>query len=436
MSMHARRELIWSQAKRYRACARAEKTVILNEFCQATGLNRKYAIGLLNRPPIERTAPAKRVRRSVYAAHTPALERLWEMSGRLCGKRLVAAIPVLIDAMARHGEAQFSPESRERLCRLSASTADRLLQKRRRRLGWRGKTMTRPGTLLKQQIAIRTFADWDDLRPGFFEVDLVAHCADSGHGDFAYTLTLTDVATGWTELGAIKDRSQKSVCDAIDSIRRRLPCPMLGIDSDNGAEFINHLLQKYCLEHRITFTRCRPYRKNDQCHVESKNWSVVRVHTGYWRYDTPDALKALRTLYSWLRLSVNFFKPSLKLKEKVRQGGKLTRRYDRAATPYQRLCTANVLSQEDLNELQDMFITLNPVLIHQRIQDAQSVLNRTASVRSNNEATNQPWSDPYVRQDASRGMAARVTACAVVDLPLAVWYTQPRCLTVLHLRRG
>jgi hypothetical protein len=386
--MHARRELIWSQAKRYRDSNRTQKTVILNEFCQATGLNRKYAIGLLNRPPVEQSIPTRRRRTSSYAADNAALERLWEISGRLCGKRLVAAIPILIEALLRHGEIELPAERKERLCRLSASTADRLLRPKRRQLGWKGKTTTKPGTLLKQQIAVRTFADWDDLRPGFFEADLVAHCADSGRGDYAYTLTLTDVSTGWTEPEAVKDRSQLAVCSAIDNVRRRIPFTMLGIDSDNGGEFINHLLKKYCENHQITFTRCRPYRKNDQCHVESKNWSVIRVHTGYWRYDTPEALKALRALYSWLRLSVNFFKPSLKLREKARDGARLTKRHDGGATPYQRLIAANVLTQDDLDQLNEMFLTLNPAEIHRRIEDAQRTLAQTASVRFINEATN------------------------------------------------
>lgn len=390
MSIHARRELVWAQAKRYRGSGRAGKSVILDEFCQATGLNRKYAISLLNRPPAETRSAGKRKRRSRYAADVGVLERLWEVSGHLCGKRLVAAIPVLLDALLRHGEIEVTPSQSDRLRHISASTVDRLLQSRRRATGWRGKTLTKPGTLLRNQIPIRTYADWDEQKPGFFEADLVAHCGGTAAGDFAYTLTLTDVHTGWTELAALPNRSQIAVCDAIDRIRGRIPFPMLGIDSDNGSEFINNNLQRYCHANQITFTRCRPYRKNDQCHVESKNWSVVRAHVAYWRYEGAEAVRALGSLYSWLRLAVNFFRPSLKLKEKTRKGAKVTRRHDGGATPHQRLIAAAVLNDDDQEQLEQMFLTLNPADIANHIQEASQRLYRSTTVRNTNDATNRP----------------------------------------------
>jgi hypothetical protein len=378
MSKQSRRELIWSQARRYRQSSCGQKTIILDEFCEATGLNRKYAIGLLNRPPKEGGDRTQRRRASPYSSDVGVLKQLWEVSGRLCGKRLIAAIPTLLESLQRHGEISICKERSQRLCRLSASTADRLLQPIRRKLGWRGRTTTKPGTLLKQQIPMRTFADWDEQRPGFFEADLVAHCGGSSHGDYAYTLNLTDVETGWTDMEALPNRSQEGVCQAIERIRQRLPFAMLGIDSDNGGEFINRPLKDWCERHRITFTRSRPYNKNDQCHVESKNWSIVRVHAGYLRYDTPEALKALRGLYSWLRLSVNFFAPSLKLKEKVREGARVTKRYERAATPYERLRKAGVLTPEMQEQLQEMFLSLNPAEIRRRIEAAQARLYQAA----------------------------------------------------------
>lgn len=388
MSIHARRELVWAQAKRYRDAGRSGKSIILDEFCEATGLNRKYAIGLLTRPPVETHAALRRKRRSRYHADVGMLERLWELSGHLCGKRLVAAIPVLLDALVRHGEIEVTPSQSERLRRISASTVDRLLQPRRRATGWRGKVLTKPGTLLRNQIPVRTYADWDEQMPGFFEADLVAHCGGSAAGDFACTLTLTDVHTGWTELAALPNRSQIAVCDAIDRIRSRIPFPMLGIDSDNGSEFINNNLRRYCEANRITFTRCRPYRKNDQCHVESKNWSVVRAHVAYWRYEGADAVRTLASLYSWLRLAVNFFRPSLKLREKTRQGAKVTRTHDEGATPHQRLIAAQVLNADDHDELQQMFLELNPADIHRKIQQASQRLYTAATVRNANDATN------------------------------------------------
>ncbi len=388
MSMHARRELVWAQAKRCRDSGRAGKSAILDGFCETTGLNRKYAIGLLKHPPVETRAVVKRRRRSRYAADVSVLERLWEVSGHLCGKRLAAAIPSLLDALVRHGEMEVTPSQSARLRRISAGTVDRLLQPRRRAIGWRGKAMTKPGTLLRNQIPIRTYADWDEQTPGFFEADLAAHCGGTAAGDFAYTLTLTDVHTGWTELAALPNRSQIAVCDAIDRIRRRIPFPMLGIDSDNGSEFINNNLQRYCEANRITFTRCRPYRKNDQCHVESKNWSVVRAHVAYWRYEGTDAVSALASLHSRVSLSVNFFRPSLKLKEKTRRGAKVTRRHDEGATPYQRLIAAGVLNNDDKDDLQEMFLSLNPADIANQIHEASQRLYKTAMVRNTNDATN------------------------------------------------
>jgi len=380
MSEEARRELIWSQAHRYQHASRAEKGLMLREFCEATGMNRKYAIGVLLHPPLKGASPRHRSRNSRYAGDVEVIERLWDVSGRLCSKRLVSAIPLLVDALVEHGEMEVSPQVRERLVGISASTLDRLLRSRRRALGWRGKSTTRPGTLLRDQIPIRTFADWNENTPGFFEADLVSHCGGVNSGEYANTLDMTETYTGWTELEVLPNRSQKTVCDAIERIRRRIPFPMLGVDSDNGSEFINAHLQRYCGEHDIVFTRCRPYRKNDQCHVESKNWSVVRVHAGYFRYDTPEAIRALEILYSWLRLSVNYLRPSMKLVQKVRHGSKVTKRYDRPATPCERLLAAGILGDEAADRLRQQAHALNPALIDKRIKAATALLRRAASV--------------------------------------------------------
>jgi hypothetical protein len=387
MSTHARREMVWSVAKRYRDADRSGKKQILDEFCKTTGHNRKYAIGLLNRPPAERSEPIRRKRCSAYAMDLALLTELWEVSGRLCAKRLMAGLQDLIDGLERFDEINISAERRTRFRTMSASTADRLLRPVRRRLGWRGKTTTKPGTLLKHQIAVRTFADWNEQRPGFMEIDLVAHCADSVRGEYAHTLTMTDVATGWTELTALRNRSQKTVLEAIRQVSARLPFRILGLDSDNGAEFINYPLKAYCEQNQITFTRCRPCKKNDQCHVENKNGSIVRTQTGYFRYETEEALKRLRALYSWLRLFVNYFAPSAKLVGKHRNGAKVTKQYDTPTTPYKRLLNANVLNHKEEEELKAFFHTLNPKDIRRQIEAAKLALYHTASVRSLFEAT-------------------------------------------------
>lgn len=354
MSARARLELVWATARRYRHARRFEKSHILDEFCKSTGFSRKYAIGILNRPPAERRVAVRRVRPSAYGRDIDVLTRIWEVSGRLCAKRLAPGIPALLAALERHGELTVAPQAKERLLSVSASTVDRLLRPVRAKLGFRGQTTTKPGTLLRQQIPVRTFADWNEQQPGFMEIDLVAHCGDTTRGEHLYSLTMTDVSTEWTEFVALPNRGQRYVCSAIDAVRRRMPFPLLGVDPDNGSEFINYLLVRYCEEHNITFTRCRPYTKNDQCHVESKNGSIVRAHAGYWRYETAQACKSLAGLYSWLRLLVNFFQPSVKLVEKHRNGAKVTRRYDVAVTPCERLLRAGVLASDERTQLEEM----------------------------------------------------------------------------------
>lgn len=261
---------------------------------------------------------------------------------------------------------------------ISAATIDRLLAQDRRRLQIRGRSRTKPGTLLKHQIPIRTFSSWDEGRPGFLEVDLVSH--DGGHpvGDWIQTLSATDVATGWTETRACKNKAQVHVFAALLQIRRGLPFPLLGIDSDNGSEFINNQLLRYCEREEITFTRSRPYRKNDACFVEQKNWHVVRRTVGYVRYDTEEELTLLNELYSLLRLMTNFFSPQMKLKEKTRDGARVTKRYDEAKTPYQRLLNAAVLPEEDEERLAALYLSLNPVEVQRKIGRIQNRLRTLA----------------------------------------------------------
>jgi hypothetical protein len=241
------------------------------------------------------------------------------------GKRLAPFMSDLVEALERHGELELGAEARSKLCAMSSATIDRALAPERRRLQVRGRSGTKPGSILRQQIPIRTFADWDDARPGFCEVDLVFHEGGSAYGDFCQTLNLTCVATGWTEPRALQNKAQRWVHEAIEDIRTVLPFPLLGLDSDNGAEFINMHLYRYCLDNQITFTRSRPYRKNDNCFVEQKNWPVVRQQVGYARYDTPAELEALAGLYRIERLYVNFFQPQMKLRAKSREGAKLKR---------------------------------------------------------------------------------------------------------------
>jgi hypothetical protein len=315
------------------------------------------------------------------------LVRLWEIAGRICAKRLVPGLPALVDALERHGELALDAPTRALLLALSAATADRLLAPTRRAVLPRGRTTTKPGSLLKHQIPIRTFADWDDARPGFLEIDLVAHGGESSSGEYLHSLVLTDIATQWTECIALKNRGERAVSTAIAHARTLIPVPVLGLDSDNGGEFINHLLVRYCEREKITFTRCRPYKKNDRCHVEQKNYSIVRQIIGYDRYEGEEAYEALATIYAPLRRYTNYFHPSVRLVSKQRAGGKVTKRYDVAQTPYQRMLATHAVAEEVKARLHDDYLRLNPAAIRREIEGAQEALWRRAGVRNTHEAT-------------------------------------------------
>lgn len=290
MSMKSKRELLTTVSPRYVLASGADKAHILDAFVAATGYHRKYALALLHHPPIPQSRPSRRPRAKTYTlAVQCALVRLWDIAGRMCSKRLVPGLPDLLDALERHDELALDAPTRALLLTLSAATADRLLAPARRAALPRGRTTTKPGSLLRHQIPIRTFADWDDAQPGFFEIDLVGHGGESTSGEYLHSLVLTDIPTQWTECVALPNRGEQAVCTALTDVQTRVPVPMCGLDSDNGGEFINHLLVRYCTRERITCTRCRPYKKNDQCHVEQKNSSIVRQTVGYDRYEGEEA---------------------------------------------------------------------------------------------------------------------------------------------------
>lgn len=390
MSQKSKRELLETIAPRYHAAGGEEKTRILDEFVTSTGYHRKYAIYLLQHP----YRPEKRTRRRKARIYTPAVKyalvQVWRAVNCICGKRLVPYLPEFVAVMEHHEELQLDAPTRALLLRISAATADRLLRAERQSLGRRGVSTTKPGTLLKSMIPIRTFADWDDARPGFMEIDLVAHCGTTSAGDYLHTLVMTDITTGWTECLALRHRSQQAVTQAIDQARDLLPFPLLGIDSDNGAEFINDLLLRYCQRQHITFTRCRPYKKNDQAHVEQKNWSIVRQFVGYDRLEGNGLYRLLLALYRRLRLYINFFQPVMKLVSKERVGAKLRKHYDLAKTPYHRVLASDQVSVEHKDKLRALYPDLNPVTLLREIESLQHRICQTVIVRSSNEATNPP----------------------------------------------
>jgi hypothetical protein len=294
-----------------------------------------------------------------------ALFLVWHAANRICTKRLMPFLPTLIEALERHEHLHLTEECRSQLLSMSAATADRLLRSQRK-VDRHGLSTTRAGTLLKQQIPIRTFEEWNEARPGFLEADLVAHCGTDIEGGYLYTLTLTDVATGWTECLPLLYRSQETVLTAFQRARTLFPFPILGIDTDNGGEFINEVVIAYCEQEHISFTRGRPNLKNDQCFVEQKNGTIVRQVVGYDRLVGEQAYRQLTELYRALRLYVNCFQPSMKLLSKEREGKKVRCVYDSAKTPLQRLLQSGVLPAQKQQELLEVAHTLDPIrLLHQ-----------------------------------------------------------------------
>ncbi|MEW6231587.1 MAG: transposase family protein [Chloroflexota bacterium] len=368
MTKVGKRELADAVRKRYWRASKKQKSRILDEFVATTGYHRKYALWLLGDHSPRRTGVRRRRRQRTYTADvSQALIRIWDICDRIASRRLHPFLPEMLQVLERHDELHLAPASEQLLLTMSRSTMDRLLRPARRGQPKRGRSTTKPGTLLKRSIPIRTFADWDDAKPGFLEIDLVAHCAESTEGEYLATLDTVDVVTGWSECIVPANRGQQAVRAALLEIRERLPVPLLGIDSDNDGAFINDHLLRYCQEGRITFTRSRPYKKNDQAHVEQKNWSVVRRVVGYDRYEGAAAQAALNALYHDLRLYVNFFQPSVKLKAKTRVDGKVKKMYDEAQTPYQRIVASPFVSETVKRTLTEQYLTLNPVTLHAKI---------------------------------------------------------------------
>jgi hypothetical protein len=373
--MAERRAVTKQMATRYREVSKAEKGRMLDELCALTGWTRRHARRALAEAATGRPQPPRKLRPRTYGRDVlEPLRFLWATLDGPAGKRLAPFMTEVVEALERHGELEVSPEVRAKLLRISASTIDRALAPERRRLRVRGRQGTKPGSILKRQIPIRTFAEWDERRPGFCEVDLVGHDGGSGDGEFCQTLDLTCVATGWTEMRALRTKAQRWVFEALVDIRRALPFPLLGLDCDNGSEFINVELFRYCEQEGITFTRTRPYRKNDNCFIEQKNWPVVRQQVGYLRYDTPAELGALQELYRHLRLYVNFFQPQMKLVAKTRRGAKVSKTFDAAKTPYRRILESTPVTKEAKDHLTRTYLELNPAQLKRQITTCQDRL--------------------------------------------------------------
>ncbi len=348
---------------RYRKSTKKQRGKILDEFVETTGYHRKHAIALLRgrRRHRDPRRPLRHARRRTYTDEDKrAVLWLAELFDQIGSKRLRAAMDVVLAPLRRQHHLQVSPACFRRLQGISPSTMDRLRRSERRAPGHR-RGGTKPGTLLKSQVRVRTFADWDDKRPGFEEIDLVQHDGGNSRGFFACTLDVTDVCLGWTEMRAVATKAQTRVFAALEFIRRNLPFPLLGLDSDNGSEFINDELIRYCTREQITFTRGRRGRKNDNAYVEQKNWSVVRRLVGDARYDTQRQVDQLNALYAVYRLYVNHFLPVTKLVRKERHGSKVKKIYDAPKTPYQRILDSAQVGEPEKRRLRTVHAKLDVV---------------------------------------------------------------------------
>lgn len=404
LSMATRQAITKAQAARYRSGSRAVKTEILDSVCAVTGFNRDYARRALTQALRPRVVRPGAPRPPKYDARVvAALEKCWAVENAPAGKRLAPVLRELVPVLRRWGEPDIDEDTAALLIGMSAATIDRRLAPARSRLVLKGRSHTKPGSLLKSRIPMRTWADDDENTPGYVEIDLVGHEGGNPRGEFCFTLTVTDIATGWTENRTVRNKAQVHVVAAIADVVEHLPFPIRGIDSDNGGEFINAHLLKYCTDKGLKFTRSRSGNKNDGAHVEQKNWTAVRQLVGYLRYDTAGELLLLNKLWVLQSLIGNHFYPQQKLISKVRDGAKISKKYDTAATPYTRVMAhpdVTTLPQRRLSKQHDSF---NPAAVQRQIQALADELLTLATAKG------QPTPKPPVTGTDSRTFSGEAT---------------------------
>ena len=390
ISPDTKAELVQVLGIQYRKSTKMEKTRILDQFISVSGYHRKHAIRLLkgetgNYTNRNNSGKISQSRRIYNEAVKEALIVLWEAADRICGKRLKAILPSLVDAMERHGHLNLDSELRKQLLKVSAATIDRLLTSIRD--SSQSKRKRRRPKKAGKQIPVRTFADWDSPNPGYLEIDFVVHAGGFMTGSFIHTLVGTDVSSGWTEFIALLAREQSLVVEGLNVFFQQIPFPVLGIDSDNDSAFINDTLLEFCRKHHIEFTRSRAYHKNDQAWVEQKNGAIIRRMVGHERFSGVVTCQALAHLYQAARLYVNYFQPSFKLRNKTRNGFKVKRTYEPPATPCDRLLKHPAVDDQIKEKLQLQRKQLDPVKLLHNIRQGQSALN---ALTSNNHMAQGP----------------------------------------------
>ena len=387
LSMKERDSVTKEIANRYKNARKKEKKTILNEYISLTGFNRKYAITKINACikrktyvfnnttltscKVEVPKRKNRIYKPKYdKSFQTSLIAIWSYFDYMCGQRLVPFIKENIVELAKEKTFRITDVIKEKLLTISSATVNRLLGEYRKKNKLHGISTTKAEKNLNKLIPIRVFFDWDERVPGFFEIDTVSHDGGNASGEHIYSLTVTDVSVGWTEIRPLLNKAQRWVKESIEDIKNNLPYKMLGIDSDNGSEFKNHQLYKWCEDNEITFTRGRSYKKNDNCFVEQKNNSVVRHLVGYYRYEGDETLKELEVLYKSWCLLVNYFYPSMKILQKERKDAHVYKKYDTAKTPYKRCLESDKLSEEEKQKLIKIKKGLNIIELKKSVETA------------------------------------------------------------------
>ena len=384
MSINTRKEYLKKVKKRYLKANKKEKGTMLSEFVQNTGYNQKYAIRILAAPHSYKDISIKRKVHYIYTNEDIYwLKKIWEIMDYPCGQRLAPVLPEMISKLVQFKELMIPEISQEKLMYIGSSTIDSRLKPFRQEARRRINSTTKPGSLLKKQIPIRTVS-WNEQRIGYFELDTVVHCGDNAGGEFICSLDIVDILTGWTETEAMIGKAQKRVITGLNNIKGRLPFELKAIDPDNGSEFINWQLFRYCQENEVEFTRGRPYQKNDNAHIEQKNWTHVRKVFGYKRRETEAELNIMNDLYrNELRLYKNFFMPNMKLTAKKRYGKyqeKIRKVYDKAKTPYQRVLECKEVDKESKERLKEEYEKLNPAELKRQIEKKLQKLNKVNQI--------------------------------------------------------